>query len=142
MNPRRTNDRTNSATRISSKQFMYNPRQNLTSRRILRGLAAILWLWIPFEATAASKTVWNVPYFYGADSPVKGHNEVRPPKFSMGFSSKDGYSFENMKWSGWGSAKAVGIGRLRQCHDNVCEGKGARVRIESPWYPWRLSILE
>lgn len=86
-------------------------------------------------APTAATTYWQIPTVWSADTQVVFSTQEarRPTRFRTGAGAGARYEFRRLRWAGWGTRKAIGLGQARNCAD---DGSGC-----TPWKAFRLELL-
>jgi hypothetical protein len=114
---------------IQSGSSLYGPRRLGTIITVLVVGFLVLANSVRAHATR-SPTVWIPPDLFSGrtESELSDPNLIKPRKFEIALAPSRFLSFERMAWKGWGTARAVGTGRIQDCTKLGCTAlKGAKV---------------
>lgn len=99
--------------------------------------AAAVVLWTSGAPAATSLYSWHVPYPFAsnASSPGRGVLSLDEPRKSFRARGPMGSSarFIGMRWSGWGTSRAIGRGTGRYCTPSGCQlGRKITITLNRP----------
>ena len=85
-------------------------------------------------AQRVSRAAWIAPnLMWATEAVLSDKTLIRPKQIEIGFGPKEYLTMTGIKWSGWGTTRAVGRGKLTLC-TKICVNKGTKSLVLTEFF--------